>query len=49
MEIEKLTISLLENLERAMGSNPPLTLYKLLNILASLPLSASNCVQLQRI
>ena len=30
-------------------SNPPLTLYKLLNILASLPLSASNCVQLQGI
>jgi len=30
-------------------SNPPLTLYKLLNILASLPLFASNCVQLQGI
>ena len=30
-------------------NNPSLTLYKLLNILASLPLSASNCVQFQGI
>jgi hypothetical protein len=30
-------------------SNPRPKLHKLLNILASLPLSASNCVQLQGI